>query len=606
MPSKSAATPADAAATAAATAAPEPVRVCAAGDVVEGVFKLITHHKTPVAIYRQGGNLFAIDNRCPHMGFPLCKGEVHDGIVVCPWHHWKFDLATGGCFSSGEYDLTAYEIFEKDGGVWLGAPSTPGLERVLQRYEGALREGLKAGDPFQIAKAVAGFLRAGGAEARLVRFAATLALGLGNDDRGPWPGLTSLANAAHLAGYLSGEDRTLGLVQACVEVAQAVAGRTPRRPVHPLEPLHKNDPARLRKLLLYFADKRTPIGVERCLATLAALKLPTATLAQNAFEAVQQHLYPNGGHAFDFVYRCFDLLEQVDPDGALAPTALGTLASIIAESGRSEESERWSPYVERLFDLRARLKSGALKPGAGGAIDVGSLGHALADGVRFEPLDALEKALQSGASARECSAALNVGWMLRLARYSLVNETDWVTVMHGVIAADSADQAIRRFGASPALLSAVFDSAVELYLTQSLNIPKVALPARDQPGTLPVDDPAKLLNEIADCLELRQPDRAAAAVAQAVWRKLDEKTLVSRLIAAMFRENGDFHTYQTIRACVNQFEALGARHDVPDRHLTLAGCARMFAAQRMQRDVLMSTKFALKLSRGEYLAGDAV
>jgi len=77
---------------------------------------------------------------------------------------------------------------------------------------------------------------------------------------------------------------------------------------------------------------------------------------------------------------------------------------------------------------------------------------------------------------------------------------------------------------------------------------------------------------------------------------------MSALIAAMFRENGDFHTLQTMRACINQFEVLGGE---PDRHLTLVGLARMFAAQRMQREVLMSTKFALKLCRGEYLAGGA-
>ena len=76
--------------------------------------------------------------------------------------------------------------------------------------------------------------------------------------------------------------------------------------------------------------------------------------------------------------------------------------------------------------------------------------------------------------------------------------------------------------------------------------------------------------------------------------------MVAALIAAMFREDGDFHTFQAMRATLNQFEAL--RSD-PQRHLTLVGMARLIAAQRMQRNVLMSTQFALKLSKGEYLAG---
>ena len=90
-------------------------------------------------------------------------------------------------------------------------------------------------------------------------------------------------------------------------------------------------------------------------------------------------------------------------------------------------------------------------------------------------------------------------------------------------------------------------------------------------------------------------------MAHYLWQGYDENKLLTAMIGAMFREDGDFHTLQTMRATVNQFQALAGD---PDRHLTLVGIARMFAAQRMMRSVLMSTQFALKLSRGEYLAGE--
>lgn len=44
------------------------------------------------------GKVLAVDNRCPHMGFPLDRGTVRDGILTCHWHHARFDLATGGTF----------------------------------------------------------------------------------------------------------------------------------------------------------------------------------------------------------------------------------------------------------------------------------------------------------------------------------------------------------------------------------------------------------------------------------------------------------------------------------------------------------------------------
>lgn len=575
------------------------LRVCSSQEVGESNYKVVIWEKTPVALFRSEGKIFAIDNRCPHMGFPLSKGEVHHGIVVCPWHHWKFDLATGGCFNASEYDVACYEAREENGHVYLGPPVVAGGERILRRHEEALREGLKSGDPFQIAKAVARYLQAGGDEKRLVAFAAEMALGLNSGGPGGiWGGLTSLANAAHMARYVDGSDRTLGLVQAMVEVSRVIAAGNARSPVRPLEPLERNTPERIRQLLLYFVDKRTAIGVERCLATLMAIPVEPRTAAHWTYEAIAQHLYPSAGHPHDFLYRVFDLLDQIGWDRQ-ASMVLGTLAPVIAGASRAEESEPWSPYVERLFDLRRLLDSGDLAAGSGGA-DTHALGHRLAEGERHEVLDALQEAMISGASAEELSRALNVGWALRLARFALVNETDWQQVFHGVIAADSIDQAIRRFGPCPGLVASVFDSAVALYLTQSLNIPKVRLPKPDRAGDLPVDDGGAMLRVLADCLELRQPDRAGSAVAHYLWNGYPERELLSAMIGAMFRDNGDFHTFQTMRACINQFEALAGE---PDRHLTLVGLSRMFAAQRMQRQVLMSTEFALKLSRGEYLAG---
>ena len=47
----------------------------------------------PVVVFDDGGELFAIEDRCPHMGFPLHRGTVECGLVTCHWHHAWFDLA---------------------------------------------------------------------------------------------------------------------------------------------------------------------------------------------------------------------------------------------------------------------------------------------------------------------------------------------------------------------------------------------------------------------------------------------------------------------------------------------------------------------------------
>ncbi len=48
-----------------------------------------------VAVFNDGGTYQAIDDLCPHMGASLGAGEVHDGIVACPWHAWRFRVCDG-------------------------------------------------------------------------------------------------------------------------------------------------------------------------------------------------------------------------------------------------------------------------------------------------------------------------------------------------------------------------------------------------------------------------------------------------------------------------------------------------------------------------------
>ncbi|WP_269620520.1 Rieske (2Fe-2S) protein [Zhongshania sp. BJYM1] len=55
--------------------------------------KNINGHK--VLLSKIKGQLCAVENRCPHLGLPLAKGEVCDGAVVCPFHGSSFDLLSG-------------------------------------------------------------------------------------------------------------------------------------------------------------------------------------------------------------------------------------------------------------------------------------------------------------------------------------------------------------------------------------------------------------------------------------------------------------------------------------------------------------------------------
>jgi NAD(P)H-dependent nitrite reductase small subunit len=52
-----------------------------------------------IALFNVDGQVYAINNRCPHARGPLCEGTLHANgsgpAVTCPWHKADFDLATG-------------------------------------------------------------------------------------------------------------------------------------------------------------------------------------------------------------------------------------------------------------------------------------------------------------------------------------------------------------------------------------------------------------------------------------------------------------------------------------------------------------------------------
>ncbi len=78
-----------------------------------------------VAVCNDAGRFFACDNECPHAGGPLGRGEVADGKVVCPVHHWPWDLQTGKTADEWEHmRVRCYAIDVREGVVHVDTERT--------------------------------------------------------------------------------------------------------------------------------------------------------------------------------------------------------------------------------------------------------------------------------------------------------------------------------------------------------------------------------------------------------------------------------------------------------------------------------------------------
>jgi len=88
-------------------------------DLIEGKMKLVRVQGTPVALIKQQGQFFAIDNRCPHLGCGLSGGSLDGFWVVCPCHDWRFDLETGLCEEGPGFELVMYKLKIEAGKIWI-------------------------------------------------------------------------------------------------------------------------------------------------------------------------------------------------------------------------------------------------------------------------------------------------------------------------------------------------------------------------------------------------------------------------------------------------------------------------------------------------------
>jgi nitrite reductase (NADH) small subunit len=76
-----------------------------------------------IAVFRaRDGGVFCMQARCPHRDGHLADGVIGAGLVVCPLHTFKFDLATGKPVGNDCDALKTYRVTLNEEGeivLWL-------------------------------------------------------------------------------------------------------------------------------------------------------------------------------------------------------------------------------------------------------------------------------------------------------------------------------------------------------------------------------------------------------------------------------------------------------------------------------------------------------
>jgi nitrite reductase/ring-hydroxylating ferredoxin subunit len=528
-----------------------------------------------LALFADGDRVVAIDNRCPHMGFPLHRGTLQDGILTCHWHHARFDLATGGTFDQWADDARVFPTEVRDGAVWVDlAPLGDPLAHRRER----LQDGLERNLSLVIAKSAIGLVE-GGADP-VGPFRIGLEFGVCNRADGFDQGLTMHACFMNLLPRLDPDDRAHALYEGLAAVAVDTAGMPPRFQVRPL-PGNETDVRVLKRWFRQFVEVRDAEGAERCIVSAARSGASPRELADLLFAAATDHRYLRTGHVLDFTNKALESLDAAGWD--LAEPVLASLATEYATASRMEESNAWRHPVD-VVAIVERSHERFLQHGAGTGtpldetVLLGDDPNAIGDAVVSAPPE-------------EAAAAVARAAALRIARFHTSNEFgDWDTALHTFTFANAVHRGLRR-AQSPELVRGVLDAAMSSYLDRFLNVPAARLPEPDGAA-----DPAELLAELPSVLDRQQQvNEAGALVAGYLGAGGEPPRLLAALGGALLREDRNFHTIQMVEAAFAQYDLTGDGVFLVAAARYLAAHAPTVRAQRQTYDI------ARRLHRGERL-----
>ncbi len=567
------------------------LRVGGVAEVKARGCMVVTGGGHTIAVFESDGRFAAVDNRCPHMGFPLDRGTLKSGILTCHWHHARFDLLSGGTFDPFADDVRSFPVSVVDGEVWVDpAPPEPD---PIERWSKRLEDGLEHNIRLVIAKSALG-LNSSDADYRVpltigARFGATYSA------QGWGQAMTMLTCAANIQKWLNSEDKPRALYQGLRQVAAECAGRPPRFLVDPL-PTGETRPEVFKEWFRSFIDVRDDEGAERCLRSAIELGVSQRDIADMVFAAATDRIYLDSGHTLDFCNKAFEILDHIGWE--YAGRILTSLVHGMASARRSEELNSWRNPIDLsalVWDARDSLpvlwERGSQWRGEWG--DEDALVEIILEDDPAATLNALKDSVREGATAEQLGGAVAYAAFLRMARFHTSNEFgDWDTVHNTLTAANALHQALKR-APSIDLTRAVFDVAMSIYLDRFLNMPAQRIPEPN--GAQPTEDLGERILKAMDSQQ--QVEQSARLVSDYVSGSPDPDGVLPTLAHAMLREDSTFHHFQIVEAALKQYE--DRRGTGAARHALIALARFLAAHYPTPRAVNQTYGIAVRLQRGD-------
>jgi nitrite reductase/ring-hydroxylating ferredoxin subunit len=566
------------------------VRAMAADGIVAGGARSFAHAEKRIAVFRTSQGVFACDNRCPHEGYALVRGDVRDGVLTCAWHNWKFELGSGTCRYGGE-NIRTYPVKVSGGQVFIDV-ADPSPEVIRPELFLSLVAAMDDLDVGRLARDTMRLQKIGTPLAEVVaegvRYAAPRA------ENGWDHSLATLTDCLRMSEFFAESLRALPVIQGLTVAAETQIRRPDRQRPEPGDPVRDfgsiDDALRAYPVLV---DDERAEEAEALFRGLIAASVPAPALRHALLSAVTDHFLAYG-HSMIFVQKAFDLLDQIgwqEADAVLSP-----LVPEMVLGTRYDKLPYMRKFLRAWQDAAPDLGELARRSGAG-PFDRQAYLRALTDGSPQEALDALVRALGDGAPVTAVIDATGLAAAQRLARFDIdldlddTNDFGWLDVTHTLTYLNALRWAWTA-DPSPQVLRGLFHAAWFVQWTGQFDARDLGA-GHGRPAPRPTED----AGAVRQAIGRRDPDAAVAMVDGFTGPRAE---LERALIQAAAEDHSTApimvaHVVKTAQAAVAESRALGPG---PRSAEPIAAAARFLASPKRERFVRQSTFGAISTLRG--------
>ena len=546
-----------------------------------------------LALFRVEDRVYAVDNRCPHMGYPLAQGTVKGGTVTCDWHNWKFNLDDGRCVLRGSEDVRSYPVTIEGGRVLVDLTERA-LEEQMALHLKSLARGLRRFDDDGVARDAARLMALGMRPAEVMRQGA-----IHNAEReefGWGHALAVIADCASFSEFYPGSEVAIPVVRALWASADPVR-RFRERPHAEAAPADREGEAEFRRRI----DEEDVDGAEGWLRGALEGGLPGTELSRWLNNAASDH-FLGFGHQAIYVHKAQQFAETVGWDAL--KEVIPAIVPSITWATRYDRLPEMRKYIARLRAIEHELPGLATRQQRRKkvAFEATRFRNQVLFGKGDAAFEAVHGALAAGVKVDTIARELGLAASERMLRMDLDWETThderawdeggWLEVTHLLTHANASRQLLRR-GMTPESLRHLYHNA--WFINYQKRFDGQARADRLLPSA-GARSPEDLATYYRDAVQRRDFDHALGAVHAWEASGWDTAPLVSAMAhEAVEVDDGQFimiaHVMKTVHTAIQEH-----RSDAPgaEAFLPLLAATRYIASPRRQRPVYDSALNALK------------